>query len=73
MLLVSEYTHPNLLGQVSKQQSELLLMDLSLNVGHIQQALPKEATTKLEKDFWQGHVVMGQGRMALNYRERKFR
>lgn len=41
MFLVSEYKHPNLLGQVSRQQGELLLMDLPLMVGHIQQKLKR--------------------------------
>lgn len=61
MLLVSQYTHPKLLGQVISSRVNLLFVDLPLMAGHIQQALSKGATTKLEKDFWQGHVVMGKG------------
>lgn len=51
LLLVSEYTHPNLSGQSSRQQGESLPRDLPLMVGHVQQALTKGATTKLEKVF----------------------
>lgn len=44
MILASEYKNPNLLGQVSRQQSELLLMDLPLMVVHVQQALTPSLT-----------------------------
>lgn len=38
-LLAPENTHPHPLGEVGRQQGDLLVPDLPLTVGHVQQAL----------------------------------
>ena len=62
MLLGFEYTHLNILGQVSRQQCELLLMDLPLVVGHAQQAL----TPSLMYNHLSSENLQGCRRMVVS-------